>query len=1215
MKFVNNLPKFVKGLSALFLTTFSLNQEAQAGPAIHISDLVKMSEAQLDAIVGPASVDPDTGGVFWDSEKVGPSITITGVSSWFTSGGLDVVDLKKREIYTVTDPKLTTFGYGQVLTKAQYDEEVKNYADFGGFLAKKEIGYAGYNGLNISLAGFKGLENMITIDPITDKMYYSTTIMIPWVTAIKGDKDGDGKQTRTQAANAKIKEDGNSIFLEQQLQLEAGSNGQLNFQSAKISLPDFPFSVGKMEYVVLEIGKERFYMTGMFTQLGALSALQNNEKYTDGKKGDGSSVRIKGEVEIAYGSLNKLHLHAEGMKMQLGVSGAFLQEITGEVGNAANPEAPWYFEGRGLVTYPDYQKSYLGRNVHLAATEGKFGFNENGRIAMSSTAKVLSFDMSSAKFVYSPPASFYVEVRDKPMGVFLGDLDLKIHEGNFSGNIGARLGVPRGVPIIGGLTLGGVKAGVTYIKDSHFEIRGEVYVMITPEIKSVCWTDCIRGSWPHLHGCGWSGCSWHTHYWKKCWSICTPRIPAVKANVGFSYHSSRDPSFKKLAAEQVEYHEPKYSWEIPFVYWWKDPEAPGWWQFNQNWDILWAETERGGIVKQGPIGKSGPDKELDVEVANELKTAVFRVNYENENITDLNVALIMPDGKTLNLKDGPFPIGFTAQGVTGAAAHNPDGREAFFMIHNVKPGSYKLVVENHAKLGGIRGELASMTQKPKTILAIDPTSAKGGEILPGSYEISGSWEDTDSPDAQIDFMIDKNNTGNDGIHVGGGKLIDFDFNESFQFNTDHLPAVRPGWYYGVVAIDDGRNPIQYSYTKYPIWIDRDGAPAPVKSMKSRAGNNKIILEWDEPEGDFSHYNVHVSKSGDFDAMEQSVLVARGKNSAIVNGLENGQPYLVSVVTADNDYLESAMMEIHRVTPTQIPGSTKPVIISDPIESAAQGYNYVYLPLLYDADEHDPVIRNITKADGGTDDVRTPIIWSVIEGPEGMKIDSAMGAIEWTPAPDQVGVHRVTIAATENVEEPEDVPAAIINNTTTQTFEISVTPKWNLGSVDDKVYFATVPNLTAVAGTQYTYTPKISSNDEFELELLSGPHGMEFKDGTLTWDVSETSDGGFVHFRLTSNATSQELESRYFLHVSSSNNNLSVGAELVKVERVADKILLGWVGSGNTFQIQSTTSLATGQAGNTNWGNIGDPIKGNYVNFISLDSADESSVFYRIKVLD
>ncbi|MEE2946927.1 MAG: hypothetical protein VX392_01290, partial [Verrucomicrobiota bacterium] len=165
MKYENNTSKFIKGLSALCLAFFSLNQEAQAGPTIHISDLVKMDEAQLDAIVGPASVDPDTGWIVEDSEKVGPSITITGVSSWFTSGGLDVVDLKKREVYTVTDPKLTTFGYGQVLTKAQYDKEVKNYADFGGFSAKKEIGYAGYNGLNISLGGFKGLDNMITVDP------------------------------------------------------------------------------------------------------------------------------------------------------------------------------------------------------------------------------------------------------------------------------------------------------------------------------------------------------------------------------------------------------------------------------------------------------------------------------------------------------------------------------------------------------------------------------------------------------------------------------------------------------------------------------------------------------------------------------------------------------------------------------------------------------------------------------------------------------------------------------------------------------------------------------------------------------------------------------------------------------------------------------------------------------------------------------------------
>ena len=32
--------------------------------------------------------------------------------------------------------------------------------------------------------------------------------------------------------------------------------------------------------------------------------------------------------------------------------------------------------------------------------------------------------------------------------------------------------------------------------------------------------------------------------------------------------------------------------------------------FNQNWDILWAKTERGGISKQG----LGEDKEIDINV-------------------------------------------------------------------------------------------------------------------------------------------------------------------------------------------------------------------------------------------------------------------------------------------------------------------------------------------------------------------------------------------------------------------------------------------------------------------------------------------------------------------------------------------------------------------------------------------------------------------------
>ena len=115
------------------------------------------------------------------------------------------------------------------------------------------------------------------------------------------------------------------------------------------------------------------------------------------------------------------------------------------------------------------------------------------------------------------------------------------------------------------------------------------------------------------------------------------------------------------------------------------------------------------------------------------------------------------------------------------------------------------------------------------------------------------------------------------------------------------------------------------YKKYAPTPKKDTKP--ITSVRTRAGNNKIIVEWDEPEGDFSHYNVHLSKSENFEINDHSILVEKGKNSTIITGLENGQPYMVSVSSVDENYFESAMMEIHRVTPTQIPGSTKPVIIS------------------------------------------------------------------------------------------------------------------------------------------------------------------------------------------------------------------------------------------------------------------------------------------------
>ena len=82
--------------------------------------------------------------------------------------------------------------------------------------------------------------------------------------------------------------------------------------------------------------------------------------------------------------------------------------------------------------------------------------------------------------------------------------------------------------------------------------------------------------------------------------------------------------------------------------------------------------------------------------------------------------------------------------------------------------------------------------------------------------------------------------------------------------------------------------------------------------------------------------------------------------------------MVSVSSVDENYFESAMMEIHRVTPTQIAGSTKPVIISEPVLTATAGYNYTYLPIKYDADEHNSYIRAITKKED-SEQAKTPMI--------------------------------------------------------------------------------------------------------------------------------------------------------------------------------------------------------------------------------------------------
>ena len=99
-----------------------------------------------------------------------------------------------------------------------------------------------------------------------------------------------------------------------------------------------------------------------------------------------------------------------------------------------------------------------------------------------------------------------------------------------------------------------------------------------------------------------------------------------------------------------------------------------------------------------------------------------------------------------------------------------------------------------------------------------------------------------------------------------------------------------------------------------------------------------------------YYNVVYSKSPTFDKIEASQMVypLAGQtqfSDVKIEGLENGVPYYVAVLSVDGNYVESSPKVIHRVVPTNYPGGTPPVITSSPRDKATVGYDWYYRPVI------------------------------------------------------------------------------------------------------------------------------------------------------------------------------------------------------------------------------------------------------------------------------
>ncbi len=938
----------------------------------------------------------------------------------------------------------------------------------------------------------------------------------------------------------------------------------------------------------------------------------------------GGDRSIGGSFVAGPMGLRDVALEADGLNIPIGATPARLQKIGASV-NDLHLNPGWFIHG-DLGISAGANKIAGEWPIFVAA---KATWSSNGYLQINAAYKCIGIITGAGQLKYIPAESLFTASAwmDLYGGTLTGTVKLNARPQYFNGHFGMTVQIPRTIPIIGGINFGGADVDCTITSD-YWEFGAGVWFQVVPNVPQVCIPEvCVSWSIPCPRvSCGWGGCSYWTHWHRG--RTCTPRVctPAInnswsRAKFNVRYHSKHGFSAARRGQLTKMYSENlvREPWENPLVAIVEVPEENAYAIFNDNWDIHHESVTKSGvrsIRKQGPVVET-------IEVAEDLKTAIFRISYEKE-ADDIDLLLITPDGAELDIHEGPMPFGFEA-GAKGTGTVNAEAKEAFYLLQDVKKGTYQMVVGNPDTLGGILVELASPNAVPQMIGAIaSESSARDGSVIPNQFDIGWAYFDEDEGnETVVSFFVDKDRQGYDGFYVGGGLVSEMNTDEPFTFLTDSL-GIRPGWYYTYVEVNDGRNMAERIYSNKRIFIDMDNAPDSVETMATLAGANSFTVGWDAVTDErVDYYNVVCSKSPSFDKIEvsQAVYPLSGQtqfSDVRIDGLENGVPYYVAVLSVDGNFVESSAKVIHRVVPTNYPGGTPPSITSEARDKATVGYDWNYRPTFFDGDEHNPEI-----VEDLTEQVRTEIDWTLVVAPNGMEIDKASGLIQWKPTAEQEGVHRVVISAKEHKGASDPLPDGqftfdIHGQVATQEFEINVFPAHLVNGVpyrEDTFAFLSNPMLTAIKGTTYSYTPNVFTDGQaYEVMLLNGPKGVTVENNIVKWDVPADAESDFIELRAETD-NGDIIEQTYFLHVHGDNSLLQRETAIVKFESLNGGILLGWTGGAKKYQVQRASSLTPDATGIVQWEDVGEPFENSPVNFHVEKNAPGEAGYYRIKDLE
>jgi len=361
-------------------------------------------------------------------------------------------------------------------------------------------------------------------------------------------------------------------------------------------------------------------------------------------------------------------------------------------------------------------------------------------------------------------------------------------------------------------------------------------------------------------------------------------------------------------------------------------------------------------------------QQQDIHIPAGLPVAIFRVEWSEG---DMDFQLVDPTGNTINkdsMAESPQKYFYRK---------NLKVPEAYYAVKEPAEGGWQVVIPDVASVGDYRIEVLGGNHAPKVSIS----NVSAGEA------ITVNWTDKDQDDnAKVSLYYDTDNADMNGSLIATD-IPEDEESDSYAWTPDD--TVPSGTYYIYAKIDDGVNVPQFSYSTETVTIQNSKSPQAPTNFQSEISGTDIKLSWDNsPSKDVEGYVIYCTDKPHAVTYDSRLAVG-SQTEYTLQELPSGRVYRISVTAYNTDGRESVC-----VTPIEIAFNATninnpPQIVSVPSTNAKVGIEYTYQV-------------DGTDVDGDT------FAYTLVDVPDGMKMDEPTGVVSWIPSTSQVGNYDVKI---------------------------------------------------------------------------------------------------------------------------------------------------------------------------------------------------------------